>query len=74
MVSSFGNWGYTYKVHRKYGALSQKTALDILNDRYARGEIGQVEFHRIKNDITAPLHAAKGDSKRPKAGLLESPL
>ena len=37
--SSIGNWGYTYSAHRRYGQLSGGDALDILNARYARGEI-----------------------------------
>jgi putative membrane protein len=51
IISSFGNWGYTYRVHRRYGDGSQKTARDILNERYARGDINRDEFHKIKNEI-----------------------
>ena len=35
MFSSLGNWGYTYRAHRKYGLRPEKEAFDILNERYA---------------------------------------
>jgi putative membrane protein len=54
LFSSLGNWRYTYAAHRKYGlgVLPQKEALDILNERYARGEITRDEFSRMKSDIS----------------------
>ena len=52
MISSFGNWGYTYRAHRLYrGLSSEKTARDILNERYARGELNREEFLRMKSEI-----------------------
>jgi len=51
IFSSFGNWGYTYRIHTLYGSGVQKVALDILNERYARGEIQREEFNRMKSEI-----------------------
>ena len=49
--SGFGNWGYTYRAHRKYDGSPRKGAIDILNERYARGEIKRDEFNQLKSDI-----------------------
>lgn len=54
VFSSIGNWGYTYRAHQKYGVLPRKDALDILDERYARGEIAQEEYGRMKSEIAKP--------------------
>jgi putative membrane protein len=52
IFSSFGNWGYTYQAHRRYrDSSANKDAVDMLNERYARGEIQRNEFHKMKEEI-----------------------
>lgn len=50
---SIGNWGYTYRAHRKYDDQPRKEALDILNERYARGEITREQYSLMKADISS---------------------
>jgi putative membrane protein len=52
MISSMGNWGYTYRAHRKYDGQSGSNAIDILNERYARGEVTRDQFLLLKSDIS----------------------
>ena len=54
MFSSAGNWGYTYRVHRRYGQGAEKDALDILNERFARGEVNLAEYTQVKLAISSP--------------------
>lgn len=40
-----------YAVFGRRGGQGQESALDILKKRYAKGEINQDEFERIKKDL-----------------------
>jgi uncharacterized membrane protein len=37
--------------HSKYGRLGRKPALDILDERYAKGDINREEYRRLKVEI-----------------------
>jgi putative membrane protein len=50
IFSGIGNWGYSYRAHRKYD-LSRGSARDILDERYARGEITRDQYAELKSDI-----------------------
>jgi len=54
MFSSLGNWRYAYGAHRKYDTLPGSKALDILNERYARGDINRDEYGKLKLEIAGP--------------------
>jgi putative membrane protein len=51
-VSNMGNWRYAYRAHRKLeDGYPTKNAMDLLSERYAKGEIKQEEYMKIKSDI-----------------------
>jgi putative membrane protein len=57
IFSSMGNWGYTYRAHRRLqNGNGHKDALDILNERYSRGEIKHDEYIEIKSHISRETH------------------
>jgi len=51
LFSSFGNWRYTYRAHQKYDKPQRKDAFDILDARYAKGEITREEYGLMKTEI-----------------------
>jgi len=51
LFSSIGNWRYTYSAHRRYGQLPSGDALEILNSRYARGEITREELAVMRSEV-----------------------
>jgi len=51
LFSGIGNWGYTYSAHRRYGTARSSSARDILDERYARGEVTRDEYAQLKADI-----------------------
>ncbi len=53
VFSGVGNWGYTYRAHRKYDRWTPRTAREILDERYARGELTREQFGQLKADIAA---------------------
>jgi putative membrane protein len=54
LVSSVGNWGYTYRAHQKCDKPPRKDAFDILDARYAKGEISREEYGQMKSEIAKP--------------------
>lgn len=51
IFSSVGNWGYSYRAHRKVDGSASKDASAILNERYARGDLTRVQYLELKADI-----------------------
>ena len=48
---SVGNWRYTYHAHQKSDKPPRKDAFDILDARYAKGEITREEYGLMKAEI-----------------------
>jgi putative membrane protein len=51
IFSSFGNWGYAYRAHRRLDGTPRNDALAILDERYARGELTRAQYLESKTDI-----------------------
>ena len=50
MLSSFGNWGYTYRAHQRFSGRPENRSFDILDERYARGDISREDYLQLKAD------------------------
>lgn len=76
IFSSLGNWGYTYQAHRRNREFeSGSDAMDILAERYAKGEIQREEFHRMKEEIVAALNfTGSADKMRHGSNPLGAPI
>ncbi len=61
VFSSFGNWGYTYRAHRRFGGAPFADALEILHTRYAKGEITRDEYARMKSEISSTGTTTAGE-------------
>ncbi len=56
-LSNVGNWGYSYRAHQKFATLQRKEVTNILDERYARGEINREEYTRMKSDLANKMQA-----------------
>jgi len=77
VISSMGNWGYTYRANRRFLDFPQsKDAFDFLHERYARGEIGRDEFYRMRDEITSSVNSRELNKEKstPQSSPISSPI
>ena len=66
--STTGNWGYTYQAHRRFRELSaSKDSMDILSERFAKGDINRDEFFKMKEEILLARNSFDAQKLRPLA-------
>lgn len=59
---------YTYRTHKRYsGFVPKKDAIDILDERYARGEIEHDEYERRKTSIMSEKWPPPAKARQGKA-------
>lgn len=53
LITGIGNWGYSYNLAQKTKYIPGKDPLDILLDRYVRGEIEESEYFNMKKEVVS---------------------
>jgi putative membrane protein len=53
LFSSLDHRDYSYRTNRRYYSQSDKTAIEIINERYARGDIDHQKFSRVNLEIVS---------------------
>jgi len=51
LISSYGNWRYSHLAHQKYDNQPLRSPMQILNERYAKGDIERQEYLKMKEEI-----------------------
>lgn len=74
--SNIGTWGYTYRAHRRFdGFAFGNDAIELLSQRYAKGEIQRDEFFKMKAEIeSARQSSAITGAQSNRATKLSTPI
>ena len=60
VFSNAGSWGYTYQAHRKFRDFPpHKNAIEILSERYAKGDINMDQYNQMRGQISSALAEAR---------------